>query len=107
MTTLTLNQYQDEALYFRLPTADHIYALLGLTGEVGELNSLIAKTIRDGVDIATYPDKLKSELGDILWFVAAVCKDNGYSLEDIGQTNLKKLSARKLANTLQGSGDVR
>lgn len=104
---MKLNDYQTEAMTFRLPTANPLYALLNLTGEVGELNSLIAKTIRDGVDTATYPDNLKKELGDILWCLAAACIDNGLTLEDVAQGNINNLSARKEAGTLQGSGDGR
>jgi hypothetical protein len=43
-----LNEYQREALSFRLSTADSLYAQLGLAGEVGELLGAIAKCRRDG-----------------------------------------------------------
>src|SRR5512133_2469461 len=104
---MKLNEYQKQALYFRLPTADSLYALLNLCSEVGELQGLIAKTIRDGVDTENYPTLLKKELGDILWCLSAVCLDNGYHLEDVAKTNLDKLAKRKEAGTLDGSGDNR
>jgi NTP pyrophosphatase (non-canonical NTP hydrolase) len=104
---MNLNEYQKQALYFRLPTADSLYALLNLCSEVGELQGLIAKTIRDGVDKDTYPTLLKKELGDILWCLSAVCLDNGLLLDDVAQANLEKLASRKEAGTLSGSGDTR
>jgi len=104
---MTLDEYQKQALFFRLPSADALYAVLNLSSEVGELHGLIAKTIRDGMDEKTYPTQLKKELGDILWCLAAVCLDNGYSLADVAQTNLNKLAARKEAGTISGSGDAR
>src|SRR3989304_8759454 len=101
---MNLNTYQEQAMSFRLPTADSLYALLNLCSEVGELQGLIAKTIRDGVDKETYPALLKKELGDILWCLSAVCLDNGYTLDDVAVANLEKLATRKEAGTIGGSG---
>ena len=39
--------------------------------------------------------------------LAALASDLGYSLEDIAEENLKKLSGRKQENKLKGSGDLR
>lgn len=103
---LGLNEYQIEAMSFRLPSAKQQYARDGLVGEVGELFSLYAKARRDGIPF-DFDLNVKKELGDILWFVAAIAADHGYTLEEIGQTNLSKLSARKSNGTLQGSGDHR
>lgn len=102
---MQLNEYQMLAMSFRLPSANHFYAITGLTGEVGELNSLIAKSVRDdkGMDIYT----VKKEVGDILWFVAAIATDYGFSLNDIAMSNIEKLNSRKARNTIQGSGDDR
>lgn len=103
---MKMNDYQAEAMSFRLPSANDVYALLGLSGEVGELHSLMAKAVRDGpkVDIQ---QNIKKELGDVLWFVAAIAADNGWTLEDIANSNIAKLSVRKINNTIQGSGDER
>ena len=98
-----LNNYQTEALSFRLPSADSSYALLNLGGEVGELYSLLAKGIRDGRQ-ADYAVNVKKELGDILWCLAAVAADHRLTLADLAQGNIDKLTARKKNNTLTGSG---
>jgi NTP pyrophosphatase (non-canonical NTP hydrolase) len=103
---MNLNEYQAEAMSFRLESATPLYALLNLAGEVGELNSLIAKGVRDG----TKPDhelNIRKELGDVLWSVAAVALDNGFTLEDVAVGNIAKLSQRKANNTIKGSGDDR
>jgi NTP pyrophosphatase (non-canonical NTP hydrolase) len=100
-----LNEYQREALSFRLPTADPSYAREGLAGEVGELLGYFAKCRRDGVPYAV--SHIKKELGDILWFVAAVAEDNCLSLASVAEGNIEKLSGRKDRGTLQGSGDNR
>lgn len=104
----SLNDYQAKAMEFRLPTADQAYALLGLTGEVGELNSLIAKSLRDGMQRnLEFTDKMVKELGDILWFVAAIAYDLNVSLEAIAAENLLKLQGRKDRDTISGNGDNR
>lgn len=101
-----LCDYQNDAMTFRLTSADKRYSILGLSGEVGELHSLFAKAIRDNdgnVDVQS----VKKELGDILWFVAAIATDFGFGLSEIAQMNLEKLNSRKNRNKIQGSGDDR
>ncbi len=101
---MELNQYQYDAMKTRLKTANANYALYNLSGEVGELHSLVAKYIRDGkIDL----ELVKKELGDILWCLAAVVGDYGFTLEEVAQTNLNKLAKRQKNNTLTGSGDNR
>lgn len=104
--TYSLNDYQADAMSVRLESADEVYAILGLAGEVGEIYSLCAKAVRDGYK-TDHELNMKKELGDVLWFVAAIAMDNGYTLEDIAQSNIAKLFARKEKGTLQGSGDNR
>ena len=103
---MKLNDYQAEAMGFRLPSATPDYALFNLSGEVGELHSLIAKAIRDGAKF-DFELQVKKELGDILWCLTAVAMDYGYTLEDVAQSNINKLSKRKDVGTLQGSGNDR
>ena len=104
---MNFHEYQTEAMAFRLKTADDIYALMNLAGEVGELLSLEAKGRRDGYNLADHRENLKKELGDILWCVAAVAEDNSMSLEEIALGNIIKLTRRKASNSIQGSGDER
>lgn len=103
---MKLNDYQAEAMSFRLPSATSDYALFNLSGEVGELHSLIAKAIRDGAKF-DFELQVKKELGDVLWCLAAVAADYGYTLEDIALNNIHKLNKRKEQGTIQGSGDDR
>lgn len=102
----TLNDYQAEAQSVRLLSAGPQYALLGLSGEVGELHSVVAKAIRDGRKYE-YDQNIKKELGDVLWFIAAIAADHGFTLEEVAIANINKLKDRKDRGTLQGSGDDR
>jgi NTP pyrophosphatase (non-canonical NTP hydrolase) len=103
---MNLNEYQKKAMSFRMDTATSLYAILNLGGEVGELYSLLAKATRDGAK-EDFDEQLKKELGDILWHVAAVAIDYGFTLDDVAETNINKLSSRKARNVITGSGDNR
>ena len=107
MSEYTLNAYQNDALQFRVAGgALPLYPVLNLPGEVGELMSLMAKAVRDGKQL-DYDQNVKKELGDILWMVAAIAIDHGFTLEDVAATNVYKLTDRAKRNMLQGSGDNR
>lgn len=101
-----LNVYQDAALTFRTESANGDYALYNLAGEVGEILSLKAKAIRDGRK-HDFDENMKKELGDVLWHVAAVAADHGYTLSDIANGNIYKLASRAARGVIQGSGDNR
>ena len=90
--------------------------MLGLTGEAGECSEKLKKLIRDrDLDLTAdnieeqinHEDKkaLALELGDVLFYLAAVANDIGYSLEEVATLNLDKLSDRRKRNVLKGSGD--
>ena len=62
--------YAEQAWDFALDSARNVeYLSLGLWGEVGELASLVAKSIRDETEL----DKtaVAKELGDVMWFIAS------------------------------------
>jgi NTP pyrophosphatase (non-canonical NTP hydrolase) len=90
-----------------------IYPVLGLAGEAGELANKVKKLLRDAGWSPGQPlpepasGELADELGDCLWYVAAVCQDLGLSLEVLMRANLEKLRGRSRRGTLKGSGDQR
>jgi NTP pyrophosphatase (non-canonical NTP hydrolase) len=104
---MDLNDYQRHARRTAIypPRAAIMYPALGLAGEAGEVSNIIKKVIRDRTDVPI--DKLRAELGDVLWYVAVLADDLGLKLEDIALDNIAKLAARKSRGTLSGSGDDR
>ena len=66
--------------------------VMGLAGEVGEFTELIKKWLFHSKTIDL--NHAKKELGDVLWYVAMVADTMGWSLEEIMQTNIKKLENR-------------
>ena len=95
---LTLADYERwAAKYAQYPGAGTvhglIYATVGLAGEVGELANKVKKVIRDA-DYRLHPaaaDSIAAELGDVLWYVSALAKELGVSLDTVGKDNLAKL----------------
>jgi NTP pyrophosphatase (non-canonical NTP hydrolase) len=65
---------------------------LGLTGEAGELADYLKKVLYHGHEIQR--GKVQDELGDLLWYVAAVASIYELSLDVIAQCNIAKLTVR-------------
>jgi len=82
---MELNDYQARALVTAQVPADSgselTVRLLGLSGEVGELLSEYKKHLRDGEAHHLFTSRVEEELGDILWYVAAVAERFGLGLD--------------------------
>ena len=86
-----------------------IYPALGLAGETGEVVEHIKKALRNE-DMTISPErkeKLKYELGDVLWYISALAHDLGISLNEVAECNLVKLRDRKARNVIKSDGDNR
>ncbi len=68
--------------------------LLGLAGEVGELQSEYKKAIRDGDGMNLYRARFAEELGDVLWYVADLATKLGFDLNEVAEGNLEKARDR-------------
>jgi NTP pyrophosphatase (non-canonical NTP hydrolase) len=90
-----------------------IYPTLGLCGEAGELANKVKKLIRDtGYESGSGLTReerqpIIEELGDCLWYIAALATECGMALNDVAIDNVAKLAQRQADGTLQGSGDHR
>ncbi len=122
---MDFNEYQDKAkttaiyldkLKDRYPDLPpEIMKILGISyasnglGEVGEIQGKIKKIIRDaGGDISEESRKeISKEIGDVLWYVMAICEEFDLRMEDVAQQNINKLFSRKERGVLGGSGDNR
>ena len=68
---------------------------IGLSGEVGEFNEIIKKCLFQGKELdEDTVAHLKSELGDIMWYVAQGCLALGTNIEELIDINTAKLEAR-------------
>jgi len=84
------------------------YPALGL-GESGEVQNKVKKVMRDhnGIVSEEYRKEISKELGDILWYIAAMCEELGIDMDDVAQDNIDKLYKRMRENKLKGDGDNR
>lgn len=113
---MQLDYYQQQAY----ETADYpnmgsnlLYPALKLNGEAGEVAEKIGKNWRNlGI---TNPNDLNAdqkhalvlELGDVIWYVAALAKELCVSLDYVAQENLRKLRDRKERGVIKSEGDRR
>lgn len=123
--TIDFDTYQKQTNSFALyPKEDPLislsYLTLGLTGESGEVAEVLKKLIRKRVPISEILSKdpeavhddhvelrqktrehLASEMGDVLWYLAQLAEQCGFSLQDIAHANILKLAERQRTNTIQ------
>jgi len=71
-----------------------IAPMLGLASETGSILNVYKKYLRDGIDLAASREFLREELGDLLWYVAAVATACDLNLEDIVVANLQRTQDR-------------
>lgn len=103
---LTTPEYSDwvEGMIITSGQTRMIENTLGLVGEAGEFAEKVKKVIRDG----TFDRELiLKELGDVVFYAAALANYFGSDLQEVIDINVTKLEDRKARNKLQGSGDDR
>lgn len=107
---MNLNDYQDQANDTAIyPTSARLtYPALGLTGEAGEVADKVKKLIRDQKELTAQERvEIAKEVGDVLWYIAAMARDLGIDMETMARMNLEKLASRAERGVVGGSGDNR
>lgn len=98
---MNVSKYQGEAARTLLPEPGFeipgkemmlVWLALGLIGEAGEVAEHIKKGVlhRHGIKV----EKVKEELGDVMWYVAGICTTLDLDLEEVLADNIKKLEIR-------------
>ena len=109
----TFSDYQKQAkttaIYPSIMGNNLIYPVIGLGGEIGEFQNKFKKIFRD--KDAKITDEIKAglvdELGDVLWYMSQVATELGVDFNQVVETNVNKLAARRAKGTVHGSGDNR
>jgi NTP pyrophosphatase (non-canonical NTP hydrolase) len=90
-----------------------VYPALGIAGEAGEVADKVKKLWRNknvqyGHEL-TEEDSLalKHELGDVMWYISAMARRLGSSLEQVVELNIKKLTDRRARGVIKSEGDNR
>ena len=110
---MTFEEYQKKALPTAIISKDDKRALytraLGLVGEAGEIAEKVKKIIRDQNDEYSQADadEIVKELGDVLWYIAAMADYFGSDINEVAEINIQKLASRAKRGKIKGSGDNR
>lgn len=113
---MTFGEYQAAAWQ----TADYpdqgqnlIYPALGLAGEAGEVADKIKKLWRNKGKTSPKQltceesNELVKEIGDVMWYCAALCNEMGLHMGAVAQINIDKLLDRKARGVIKSEGDNR
>jgi NTP pyrophosphatase (non-canonical NTP hydrolase) len=79
---------------------NNIVPFLGIIGEAGSVITELKKKLRDGNAYTNYENKLKEELGDVLWYIATIATQNKLDLNEIAEKNIGKINDRFTAGDL-------
>lgn len=95
---MELDEYQSQAVTTeqkpKVASGAEVLPLLGLAGETGELLNEYKKYLRDGSAHQRFRDRLKEELGDLLWYLADAAAKFDLRLSDVAAANLTKVRER-------------
>ena len=90
------NKYQELAMVTLNKTLSKKEMLsngvMGLCGESGEVIDVVKKHLYQGHELDV--NKIKDELGDVMWYVAEICSSLDISLDDVLEGNIIKLKKR-------------
>lgn len=95
---MELDRYQREAWRYDQQGANHraglTVSLLGLGGEVGDLQTSQKKRVRDGVTPSSAAEADSEAVGDILWYLSVTAARLGIDLNHAAASNLAKIEDR-------------
>jgi NTP pyrophosphatase (non-canonical NTP hydrolase) len=89
---MDIDEYQREAAKTRITDDDEVFSL-GLIGELGSIASALKKARRAKSlpqNVTAYRQELSEEIGDALWYLAAIASSYDISLADVAKENLVK-----------------
>lgn len=93
---MRIKEYQDAA---RIAVQSHdnekdeiSHWVIGLTEEAGEVASLVKHKYYNNDEVSL--ERIAEELGDTLWYIAAICNGLHISMEKVAELNCAKLANR-------------
>lgn len=110
---MTFDEYQKQAqqsvINHKDPLMDKTIWVLGVGGEAGEIVEKWKKIVayEDGEITQETKAELAKEMGDVLWYLAALAESLDISLQDVAKANIEKVLSRKNRGVTKGKGDNR
>lgn len=103
---MNIDDYQEAAIKTRIKLSDNasvsgaetkgaqVPLLMGLFAEVGSLAAHYRKHVRDGYKIDQLQSAIVEDLGDILWYVAAIATELRVKLSVVADKNISRVNDR-------------
>jgi NTP pyrophosphatase (non-canonical NTP hydrolase) len=82
-----------------------VYLTLGLNDEAGEVAGAVKKHLRGDYGSDEMKSRLKSEMGDVLWYFTRLLDEYDLTLEEIRNYNANKIERRMESDSIQGDGE--
>jgi NTP pyrophosphatase (non-canonical NTP hydrolase) len=88
---------------------DILYLTVAMCGEAGEVADKVKKIYRDheGIVDGVTEHEIAMEIGDVLWYLAALAIKLRVPLWSIAKCNIDKVNRRIAMDKLHGNGDYR
>lgn len=88
-------EYEKFVEEFAKDYVDENYLVVAINEEAGEIAGWYKKYVLRGNPTEKFSrDDLKGELGDLLYYLTRMANLNGWSIEEVQQTNMDKLRKR-------------
>lgn len=71
-----------------------VLPMLGLASEAGSVLKAYKKYLREGISLEANREYLNMELGDLLWYIAAIASTYDLDLNDIAESNIRRTQDR-------------
>ena len=96
---MNFNEYQKAAIVTKKPWDNKQFELaycgLGLAGEAGEVVDILKKHFSGTKPLDTdQMEKIKYEIGDVMWYIAALCDALNLDMGEVARMNVDKLRKR-------------
>lgn len=106
---LKTDSYPNSGKNIKVTELAFLNKVLGLVGESGEVAEKIKKILRnqDGEMSAEDKQELIKELGDVLWYIAALTSYLGFDFDTVAKNNINKIQDRAKRGVIKSQGDNR
>lgn len=91
-TNATLNKQVSLNGQIQENSSENLHMVLGLVTESAELADVFKKNLAYNKQIDWI--NIKEEIGDLMWYIANICTINNLDMNEMLETNIKKLEAR-------------
>jgi NTP pyrophosphatase (non-canonical NTP hydrolase) len=99
--------YQETCKLTANPNSPMWVWALGVAGEAGEVADIVKKVLDHKVTTIKgkdWLDAMKEEMGDVLFYLTALCNYLGLDLGAVARENVEKLAARYPNGFVEGGG---